>query len=294
MLFKGSGVAIVTPFKENGEINYPEMEKLLDFHLSNDTDAIIVAGTTGEASAMTDEEQVELIDFTVKKINHRIPVIAGAGSNDTRHGVGLTKMCCDTGIDGLLQVTPYYNKTTQEGLMAHFEAIADASTVPIILYDVPGRTGMSIEPRTVKRLSEIDGICGLKDATGNISYTIEVKRLVGDDFAIYSGNDDIVVPLLAAGGHGVISVAANCVPKEFHELCAKFFRGDLEGSLEIQLKYKEWIDALFYEVNPIPVRKALELMGYRIGDPRLPLVKASKSCEKELKRTMIEAGIIHG
>ncbi len=195
-LFRGSAVALVTPFNEDGSVNFEELERLIEFQIENNTDALVICGTTGEASTMTDEEQVETIKFSVEKANGRLPVIAGAGSNDTRHGINLAKMCEDVGADGLLEVTPYYNKTSQRGLYEHYKVIAEAVNIPIILYDVPGRTSMSIAPQTVKELAEIDNIVGLKDASGNLSYAAEVRNLVGEDFDIYSGNDDVVVPLI--------------------------------------------------------------------------------------------------
>lgn len=285
-LFEGSGVAIVTPFLENGDVNFPMLEKLLDFHLENQTDAIIIVGTTGEASTMTDEEQVEVVDFTVKHINHRIPVIAGAGSNDTRHGINLSKMCADVGVEGLLQVTPYYNKTSQEGLIKHFEAIDRSVDIPIIAYTVPGRTGMNIAPETVKILSEMDHIVGLKDATGDLGYTAKVMSLIDDSFALYSGNDDVVVPLLSLGGKGVISVWANLYPREVHDMCQLYFDGEVKRAAEIQVKYKELIDALFMEASPIPVKAAMRMRGFDVGGLRLPLTDATEHTKEVLRHIM--------
>lgn len=265
-IFKGSGVAIVTPFNEDGTINYEELARLLEFQIENQTDAIIIAGTTGEASTLTDEEQLALIDFTVKKVDGRIPVIAGTGSNDTRHGISLSVEASKLGVDGLLMVTPYYNKCTQGGLIKHFTAMAEKVDVPIILYSVPGRTQVNIEPETVYELSKVDNIVGLKDATGDLAYAVEVMRLCGPDFALYSGNDDIIVPILSVGGVGVISVLANVVPKETHDMVDFYLQGRVKESAALQLKYKPLIDALFAEVNPIPVKKALELMDYKV-DP---------------------------
>lgn len=291
-IFKGSGVAIVTPFHQDGSINYEEMERLLEFQIENKTDAIIVAGTTGEASTLNDEEQLALIDFTVKKVNGRIPVIAGTGSNDTRHGINLSVEACKLGIDGLLMVTPYYNKTSQKGLIDHFTAIANAVDKPIILYNVPGRTQVNLLPETVYELSKIENIVGLKDATGDLGYTVKVVSLCGPDFAIYSGNDDVIVPLLSVGGVGVISVLANILPEETHDLVDLYLQGNVKESAALQIKYKALIDALFVEANPIPVNKALELMGYKVGPLRLPLAEASQSTTDLLERLMKEVDLI--
>ncbi|MFY9482352.1 MAG: 4-hydroxy-tetrahydrodipicolinate synthase [Tissierellaceae bacterium] len=291
-IFKGSGVAIVTPFNEDGTINYEELARLLEFQIENQTDAIIIAGTTGEASTLTDEEQLALIDFTVKKVDGRIPVIAGTGSNDTRHGISLSVEASKLGVDGLLMVTPYYNKCTQGGLIKHFTAMAEKVDVPIILYSVPGRTQVNIEPETVYELSKVDNIVGLKDATGDLAYAVEVMRLCGPDFALYSGNDDIIVPILSVGGVGVISVLANVVPKETHDMVDFYLQGRVKESAALQLKYKPLIDALFAEVNPIPVKKALELMDYKVGSLRLPLTEATEATTARLEELMKEAGLI--
>ncbi|MFY9213300.1 MAG: 4-hydroxy-tetrahydrodipicolinate synthase [Tissierellaceae bacterium] len=291
-IFKGSGVAIVTPFNEDGTINYEELARLLEFQIENQTDAIIIAGTTGEASTLTDEEQLALIDFTVKKVDGRIPVIAGTGSNDTRHGISLSVEASKLGVDGLLMVTPYYNKCTQGGLIKHFTAMAEKVDVPIILYSVPGRTQVNIEPETVYELSKVDNIVGLKDATGDLAYAVEVMRLCGPDFALYSGNDDIIVPILSVGGVGVISVLANVVPKETHDMVDFYLQGRVKESAALQLKYKPLIDALFAEVNPIPVKKALELMDYKVGSLRLPLTEATLATTARLEELMKEAGLI--
>lgn len=291
-LFKGSGVAIVTPFYEDGSVDFDSLGKLLNFHLENETDAIVIVGTTGEASTLTDEEHTEIVKFTVKKINGRIPVIAGAGSNDTRHGIKLSKLCEEAGADGLLLVTPYYNKTSQRGLYQHFKSIANEVSIPIIVYNVPGRTGMSISPETVAKLAEIPNIIGLKDATGDLGYTCKVKSLVPEDFAIYSGNDDVVVPLLSLGGSGVISVWANICPKEVHDMCESFFNGNIEKAWKIQVKYKEFIDALFLESNPIPVKAAMNMLNMNAGTLRLPLYEASQETRETLKRIMIDLELI--
>lgn len=282
-LFRGSAVALVTPFNEDGSVNFEELERLIEFQIENKTDALVICGTTGEASTMTDEEQVETIKFSVEKANGRVPVIAGAGSNDTRHGINLAKMCEDVGADGLLEVTPYYNKTSQRGLYEHYKVIAEAVNIPIILYDVPGRTSMSIAPQTVKELAEIDNIVGLKDASGNLSYSAEVRNLVGEDFDVYSGNDDVVVPLMSIGGIGVISVLANIYPRLVHDMCQNFFDGNIKEAGRIQVNNKKLIDALFIEPNPIPIKAAMNMMGYNAGGLRLPLYEAADSTKELLK-----------
>ncbi|NMB10201.1 MAG: 4-hydroxy-tetrahydrodipicolinate synthase [Tissierellia bacterium] len=291
-LFKGSGVALVTPFDDNNNIDFDELGRLIDFQIENNTDAIIIVGTTGEASTMTDEEQISVIKYTVDRVNKKIPVIAGTGSNDTRHGINLSKMAEEAGADGLLQVTPYYNKTTQDGLKKHFLAIADSVNIPILLYTVPGRTGMGIEPETVKELSAHKNIVGLKDATGDLGYTVKVRSLCDENFAIYSGNDDIITPILSVGGVGVISVLANCAPQETHDLVYSYLNGDIKKSCSLQLKYKKFIDILFRESSPIPVKKALEFMGYKTENLRLPLSSASKETEELLIESMKEVNLL--
>lgn len=285
-IFTGSGVAIVTPFKENGDVNYDKLRELLDFQLENETDAIIIVGTTGEASTMTDEEQVEVVKFTVDHVASRIPVIAGAGSNDTRHGINLSKMCEEAGADALLQVTPYYNKTSQKGLYEHFKAIAESVDIPIVLYDVPGRTGMGIAPETIVELAKIKNIVALKDATGNLSYTCKVRSLVGYDFDVYSGNDDVTVPLMSLGAKGVISVIANVEPKKVHDMTMAYLEGDVKKAMEIQVGLKELNDVLFSEPNPIPVKAAMNIRGMDVGSLRLPLYEASDATKEALKKIL--------
>jgi 4-hydroxy-tetrahydrodipicolinate synthase len=292
-VFTGSGVAIVTPFHEEEKtIDYDRFEKLIEFQLENNTDAIIVTGTTGEASTLDDEEHLDAIRFVIKTVNGRVPVIAGVGSNDTRHGLSLSIEAEKAGADALLHVTPYYNKTSQRGLIEHFLTFANAVDIPIILYSVPSRTNIHIAPATLVELAEHKNIVGLKDATGDLSYTTEVRRLLGDRFDLWSGNDDVILPLLALGGKGVISVAANILPQEFHDLCARFFGGDVAGSRDIQVKYKELIDALFIEPNPIPVKTALKYMGLDSGALRLPLTTPSEATEAKLRQAMQNAGLI--
>lgn len=289
-MFKGSGVAIVTPFNEKG-IDFPKLEELLEWHISEGTDAIIICGTTGESATMTDEEQKEAIRFTVEKVNRRIPVIAGTGSNNTQHSIELSKYAEEAGADGLLIVTPYYNKTTQEGLIKHYEAIANEVNIPIIVYNVPGRTGLNVLPQTIFELSKHPNIKGVKEASGNIAQVAEIARLVPENFYIYSGNDDMVVPLLSLGGHGVISVVANILPKDTHNMVQYFLDGDLESAKELQLKMKPLIDALFIEVNPIPIKEAMNILGMKVGDCRLPLISMSEKNKAKLEEEIKQYGV---
>lgn len=288
-LFTGSGVAIVTPFKEDMSIDYTVLGQLLDFHLENSTDAIIITGTTGESACLSDEEQLSLIDFTVKHINGAIPVIAGTGSNNTAHMVSLSVAAQNLGADGLLCVTPYYNKTTQEGLYQHFLAVSQAVKIPIILYNVPGRTNQSLEANTVLRLSKESNIVGLKDASGDFSLSLETQRLCGKDFALYSGNDDSIVPLLSIGAKGVISVVANILPQETHDLVMNYL---VKKDNSLQFEYKALIDSLFIEPNPIPVKAALSFMGYESMNLRLPLVEASVECKAVLLEEMKKVDMV--
>ena len=288
-IFTGSGVAIVTPFTENG-VDFEKLTELLEFHVANKTDSIIICGTTGEASTMPDEEHLSVIEHAVKVINHRIPVIAGTGSNDTLHCIKLSQAAEALGVDGLLIVTPYYNKTSRLGLIKHYEAVADSVNIPIILYNVPGRTGMNIPVSTLKVLAKHKNIVGIKEASGNISYTVQVASEV-PELDIYSGNDDMIVPVMSLGGKGVISVLANVLPEETHELCASYLRGDVETSRKLQLKYLELVNCLFIEVNPIPVKTALNLMGMNVGHLRMPLCEMEEANLEKLKQAMIRAGI---
>ena len=289
MLFKGSGVALVTPFKD-GKINFDKLGDIVEYHIENNTDALIVCGTTGEASTMTDEEQLATIKFVIEKTNKRIPVIAGTGSNNTAHSIHLSQEAEKLGADGLLVITPYYNKTTQPGIIAHFDAIAKSVNIPIIVYNVPGRTGVNIKPSTLLELSKIKNIVAVKEASGDIAQVAEMARLVPEGFAIYSGNDDMILPLLSLGGHGVISVVANICPKDTHDLVDKFFQGDLEVSRKLQLDMKPLIDSLFIEVNPIPVKTAMNLLGFEMGELRLPLVEMSPSNLEILKKELSNYG----
>ena len=282
-LFEGSAVAIVTPFKD-GKVNYEKMGDLIEWHIENKTDAIIVCGTTGESTTMTDKERKSTIKFIVDKVNKRIPVIAGTGSNNTAYSIELSKYCQEVGADGLLIVTPYYNKATQNGLIKHYTAIADSVDLPIILYNVPGRTGVNITPATVEKLSKIENIVAIKEASGNISQVAEIARLCGEDFAIYSGNDDQIVPILSLGGIGVISVLANVLPKETHDIVEKYLSGDVEESRKLQLSLNELVNSLFIEVNPIPVKAAMNLMGMEVGELRLPLTDISEQNLEVLRK----------
>ena len=288
--FTGSGVAIVTPF-DGDKTNYDALGELIEWNISGGTDAIIICGTTGEASTMPDSEHLAAIEYTVKKVAGRIPVIAGTGSNETRHAVELSKKAEELGVDGLLQVTPYYNKTTQKGLIAHFGAIADAVNIPIILYNVPSRTGVNISIPVLKELAKRDNIVAIKEASGNISYTAQVAAEVPELY-IYSGNDDMIVPVMSLGGKGVISVLANVMPKETHEMCQAYFDGDCKKATKMQLDLLDLVNALFIEVNPIPVKTALNLMGMNAGNLRLPLVDMADDTLAKLKAVMAKHGLI--
>ncbi|CEN87858.1 4-hydroxy-tetrahydrodipicolinate synthase [Paraclostridium sordellii] len=289
MLFKGSGVALVTPFNEDG-VDFEKLGELIEYHIENNTDALIVCGTTGESTTMSDEEQFAVIDFTVKKVNKRIPVIAGTGSNDTMHSVYLCQEAEKLGADGLLVITPYYNKTNQRGLKLHFETIAASTELPIILYNVPGRTGVNIKPSVIAELAKIENIVAVKEASGDIAQVAEIARLVPEGFAIYSGNDDSILPLLSLGGVGVISVVANICPKETHDLVEKFLNGDVKGSRDLQLGMKALIDKLFIEVNPIPVKTAMNILGFEVGDLRLPLAPMEENNLKALRDELVNYG----
>ena len=287
-LFEGSGVALVTPFKD-GKVNYEKLGELIEWHIANKTDSIIVCGTTGESATMTDEERKTTIKFVVDKVNKRIPVIAGSGSNNTAYSIELSKYCQEVG--GLLIVTPYYNKSTQDGLIKHYTTIANSVDLPIILYNVPGRTGVNIKPSTVEKLSKIENIVAIKEASGDISQVAEIARLCGEDFTIYSGNDDQIVPILSLGGSGVISVLANVLPKETHDIVEKYLTGDVVESRKLQLGVNELVSSLFIEVNPIPVKAAMNLMGMEAGELRLPLTNISEQNLEILRNNMMKYGI---
>ncbi len=291
-LFSGSGVAIVTPMCPDGSVNYATFERHIEFLIAGGSDAIIVTGTTGEASALTDKEHLDVIEFCVKTVNKRVPVIAGTGSNDTQHGIHLSKEASIRGVDGLLQVTPYYNKTNQSGLVKHFTTIVDAVGLPTILYNVPSRTGMSIKPETYRKLANHPLIVATKEASGDISHIANVAAVCGDDLALYSGNDDQIVPILSLGGIGVISVLANVLPQDVHDICRLFLAGRVQESLDLQLQTLPLNNALFCDVNPIPVKEALNLMGYEAGICRLPLGEMSDASKALLKKEMEKAGIL--
>ena len=288
--FTGSGVAIVTPF-DGEKTNYDALGELIEWHIANDTDSIIICGTTGEASTMPDEEHLAAIEYTVKKVNGRVPVIAGTGSNETRHAIELSQKAEALGADGLLQVTPYYNKTTQKGLVAHFTAIANSVKIPVILYNVPSRTGVNISIPALKELAKVENIVAIKEASGNISYTAQVAAEVPELY-IYSGNDDMIIPVMSLGGKGVISVLANVMPKETHDMCQAYLDGDNEKATKMQLEYLDLVNALFIEVNPIPVKTALRLMGKEVGNLRLPLVDMADDTLAKLKASMAKHGLI--
>lgn len=290
MIFRGSAVALVTPFNETG-VDFEKLGELVEYHIENDTDALVVCGTTGEATTMSDDEQLATIKYVVDKVNKRIPVIAGTGSNNTMHSVHLSQEAEKLGVDGLLIITPYYNKANTKGLKLHFETIAKSVNLPIILYNVPGRTSMNLKPSVVAELAKIDNIVAIKEASGDLAQVAEVCRLVPDDFAVYSGNDDSILQLLSVGGSGVISVLANICPKETHDLVQKFFDGDIEGSKELQLGLKPLIDALFIEVNPVPVKTAMNLLGFEVGNLRLPLAEMENNNLEVLKQELTNIGL---
>ncbi len=293
-IFTGAGVAIVTPFKENGEVNYEQFAQTIEYQIKNRTDAIIVCGTTGEASTLSHEEHLDVIRYCVKCVNGRIPVIGGTGSNCTNTAIYLSKEAEKAGVDGILVVTPYYNKATQNGLYEHFKMIAEAVKVPMILYNIPGRTGgVNILPETVVKLcTEMENIVGVKDATGNISQIAKCMALANGKVDLYSGNDDQIVPILSLGGKGVISVLSNIAPQNTHDICQNFFGGDIEKSRQMQFDALPLIDALFCEVNPIPVKKAMNIMGMNAGPLRRPLTEMEDKNADRLKKEMQVYGLI--
>lgn len=292
-LFRGAGVALVTPFHADGSVNYEKLAELVEEQIAGGTDAIIACGTTGEAATMSEEEHMDVIRFIIKAVNHRIPVIAGTGSNCTATAIDLSKQAEEAGAEGVLLVTPYYNKATQGGLIQHYEAVAGAISLPCILYNVPSRTGVTIQPETMAYLYQhVENIVGVKDATGNISMITKLMSLVDENFLLYSGDDDQIVPLLSVGASGVISVLSNVAPRETHEICQKWFDGDVKGAREAQFKAYPLIKALFAEVNPIPVKAALNLMGKNVGSLRLPMTEATDSTKALLKDEMTKYGIL--
>ena len=289
-IFTGAATAIVTPMNAHG-IDYEAFERMLNWQIAQGIDALVICGTTGEGSTLSDEEHREVLQFALNVVAGRVPMIAGTGSNDAAYAIDLTKYACEIGYDAMLLVTPYYNKTTQRGLVTFFTAIADASTKPVILYNVPSRTGVNIEPATYAKLASHPMIAAIKEAGGNISKIVETAALVGDQLDIYSGNDDQIVPILACGGKGVISVLSNVVPAETSLMCKKFFAGDVQGAMEMQKKYLPLTNALFCEVNPIPVKAAAAAMGYGENYVRLPLVTMEETARQHLLECMREVGV---
>ena len=291
-IFTGAGVAIVTPMNSDESINFEKLGQLIDFQIDNGTDAIVICGTTGESAAMTDQEHVDCIEYAVRHVHGRVPVIAGAGSNHTSYAVWMSKEAKRVGADALLHVTPYYNKTSQLGLIRHFNTVADATDLPIILYNVPSRTGVNITPATYRELAKHPNIVATKEASGNISQIAQIVQTCGDDLDLYSGNDDQVVPLLSLGAKGVISVLSNIMPRQTHDICRLFFEGKVAESRALQLKLLPLINALFSDVNPIPVKEALNLMGWECGECRLPLISMQQQPKEHLRALMLEQGLI--
>lgn len=292
-IFKGAGVAIVTPFHPDGGVNYNKLEELINFQCDNGTDCIVICGTTGESATLSESEHVECIRKAVEFTKGRVPVVAGTGSNSTQTAIELSKEAVDAGADGLLVVTPYYNKATQQGLIQHYTAIANEAKAPIIMYSVASRTGCNIAPETAATLvKNVDNIVGIKEASGNISQIAKIMNLTDGKIDLYSGNDDQIVPVMSLGGIGVISVLSNVAPQQTHDICAKYLAGDTKGSLELQLKAIPLIEQLFSEVNPIPVKKAMNLLGFEVGGLRMPLTELTKANEEKLAKAMREFGIL--
>ena len=283
IIFKGCGTAIITPFTENG-VNFEEFRKMIEFQIKEGADAIIVCGTTGESATMTEEERLQTIECAVKTSNGRVPIIAGTGSNNTKAVIEMNKKVEKLGVDGLLIVTPYYNKTTQQGLIEHYKIIAQNTSLPIILYNVPSRTGVNIKPETCLELSKIDNIVAIKEASGDLSQIAMIANLCRENLTIYSGNDDQIIPILSLGGMGVISVLSNIKPKYTHDMCQEFFNGNVKEAAKMQIDAIPLIKALFSEVNPIPVKAALNMIGYDYGIPRLPLIEMSEEGKEKLKK----------
>ena len=291
-IFEGAGVALVTPFKANGDVNYDKLEEILEEQIAGGTDAIVICGTTGEASTMSPEEHLSVIKYGCEVVKGRIPVVAGTGSNCTREAVYMSQKAEEVGADGVLLVTPYYNKATQNGLIAHFTTIAEAIKIPALLYHIPGRTGVTMKPETIVSLCKnVPNIVGVKEASGNFSSIATMMNMADGCIDVYSGNDDQIVPLLSMGGKGVISVLSNVAPKQTHDICQKFFDGDVKGSLQMQLDAIPLISALFSEVNPIPVKAAMNMLGYNVGSLRMPLTEMEDENKAILRQAMIDAGI---
>lgn len=292
-IFEGAGVALVTPFKANGDVNYDKLEEILEEQIAGGTDAIVICGTTGEASAMSPEEHLSVIKYGCEVVKGRIPVVAGTGSNCTREAVYMSQKAEEVGADGVLLVTPYYNKATQNGLIAHFTTIAESIKIPALLYHIPGRTGVTMKPETIVSLcKKVPNIVGVKEASGNFSSIATMMNMADGCIDVYSGNDDQIVPLLSMGGKGVISVLSNVAPKQTHDICQKFFDGDVKGSLQMQLDAIPLISALFSEVNPIPVKAAMNMMGKEVGPLRLPLTEMEDAHKEVLKQAMKSYGIL--
>lgn len=292
MLFQGSGVAIVTPFYEDGSIDYPSLKNLIEFQIENNTDAIIIAGTTGETATLSNQEQIEIIEFAVKEVDSRVPVIAGTGTNNTLETVYLSQEAQKLGVDGLLIVTPYYNKSTQEGLYEHYEYIHEQTSLPILLYNVPSRTNVHLDANTVYELSKLERIVGIKDASGDFSHLLEIKSLCDEDFVLYSGNDDQIVPMLALGAQGVISVLANIAPLDTHDMVMEYLKGNHEKALKLQVDYQKLISLLFVEPSPIAVKYALHKMSFIDNVLRRPLSPLSDSYTDEILMLMKERGLL--
>ena len=291
-IFTGSAVAIITPMHPDGSVNYEEFDRILNHQIENSTDAIVVCGTTGEASTMPDAEHLSVIERAVQTVNHRVPVIAGTGSNDTPHAVSLSCAARDLGVDALLLVTPYYNKTSQRGLIRHFNTIIDAAGLPAILYSVASRTGVNIAPETVKELAKNPLVCGIKEASGNIAQVAQIAADCGDEIALYSGNDDQIVPLLSLGGKGVISVLANVAPQKTHDICRLWFEGKVQESAQLQLAMLPLIHALFCDVNPMPVKAAMNLLGWNAGSCRMPLIDLDEAQTARVRTELQKAGLL--
>lgn len=288
--FTGSGVAIITPMFEDGTPNYEKLNELIEMHIANKTDAIVICGTTGEASTLPDDQHLELIRYTVEKVAGRIPVIGGTGSNYTDHAIEFSQKAEEYGCDGILCVTPYYNKTTQKGVVAHFKAIADSVKIPVILYNVPSRTGMSISIPALKELAKVENIVAIKEASGNMSYATQIRREVPELY-MYSGNDDLIVPVMSIGGKGVISVVANILPEETHNICEYYENGEVSKALDLQLEMLDVINNLFIEVNPIPVKEAMNILGYEVGPVKLPLCAMEDKNRQILENSLKEYGV---
>ena len=291
-IFTGAGVAIITPFNPDGSIDFDGLGTLIDYQIENGTDAIIICGTTGESSTMTEEEHLSCIRYAVERTAHRVPVIAGTGSNDTRTAIELSVEAEKIGADALLMVTPYYNKTTQAGLVTHFTMIANSVNIPIILYNIPGRTGMGFTVESLKELSNHKNIVAVKEASGNISYTAQVAAACGDKLDIYSGNDDMIVPMMALGAKGVISVLSNILPQETHDMCQYCLDNNFQPAIDMQIKYLDLINSLFCEVNPIPIKEAMNLLGYAAGGCRMPLTKMSSDNVARLMASLQKLGML--